>query len=79
MLATVLGETVIVPCHHHQAIDELGAGLRATGHADDGVVEAVELDGYPFTVAVQWHAEADPDSRLFFALTSAAAARNKHG
>lgn len=78
-LAAVLGETVVVPCHHHQAIDELGAGLRVTGHADDGVVEAVELDGQPFAVAVQWHAEADPDPRLFLALLAAAADRHDHG
>ena len=46
---------------HHQAIDRLGAGLVVTGRADDGTVEAVELegpvDGAPWVVGVQWHPE----------------------
>jgi gamma-glutamyl-gamma-aminobutyrate hydrolase PuuD len=32
---------------HHQAVAELGEGLRATATAPDGVAEAIELDGYP--------------------------------
>ncbi len=32
---------------HHQAVAELGEGLRATAAAPDGVAEAIELDGYP--------------------------------
>ncbi len=32
---------------HHQAVDRLGDGLRATATAPDGVIEAIELDGYP--------------------------------
>jgi putative glutamine amidotransferase len=32
---------------HHQAIGELGNGLRATATAPDGVIEAIELEGYP--------------------------------
>ena len=43
---------------HHQAVDELGAGLRAVGWAPDGVVEAIEATDRRFTVAVQWHAES---------------------
>jgi putative glutamine amidotransferase len=46
-------------CHHHQAVERPGAGLRVTAHADDGVVEATELedrDG-PWVVSVQWHPE----------------------
>jgi putative glutamine amidotransferase len=43
---------------HHQAVDRLGAGLRAVGWAPDGVVEALEAVDRPFTVAVQWHAES---------------------
>lgn len=43
---------------HHQAVDRLGAGLRAVGWAPDGVIEAVEATDRRFTVAVQWHAES---------------------
>ena len=42
---------------HHQAVDRLGAGLRPVAWAEDGVVEAIELDGHPSLLAVQWHPE----------------------
>jgi putative glutamine amidotransferase len=41
---------------HHQAVDRLGEGLRATAYADDGTVEAIEgCDG--LHLGVQWHPE----------------------
>ena len=43
---------------HHQAVEELGGGLRAVGWAADGVIEALEATDRNFTVAVQWHAES---------------------
>lgn len=66
-----------VPTSHHQAIGRLGQGLVATAWADDGTVEAVELDpagasGTALLLAVQWHPEAGDDPRLFRALISAA-------
>ena len=42
---------------HHQAIDQLGNGLRITAESDDKVIEAVELEGDRFVVGVQWHPE----------------------
>ena len=36
---------------------DLGSGVRAIGHADDGTVEAVQVDGAGFAFGVQWHAE----------------------
>jgi putative glutamine amidotransferase len=42
---------------HHQAIDRLAPGLVETGWADDGTIEAVEVEGEPWIVAVQWHPE----------------------
>lgn len=45
---------------HHQAIDpdRIGDGLRVTGVADDGVVEAVEsADPDEQVLGVQWHPE----------------------
>lgn len=77
-IAKILGtDTATVPCHHHQAIDRLGAGLAVTARAEDGVIEAVELADHPFAVAVQWHAEEDGGraESLFRALVDAARAR----
>jgi gamma-glutamyl-gamma-aminobutyrate hydrolase PuuD len=71
-VATAVGPTVAVQCHHHQAVDRLADGLVVTGRAGDGTVEAVELDGRPFVVGVQWHPEQDAtDVRLMAALVTA--------
>ena len=70
-----------VKSYHHQAIDALGDGLRVTAHSGGGVVQAVELEGVPFGVGVQWHPEQDAadDARLFEGLVQAARAyRNVH-
>jgi putative glutamine amidotransferase len=48
ILHSALGSTeASVNSYHHQAIAELGEGVRATAVAPDGVVEAIELDDYP--------------------------------
>lgn len=47
-----------VSCYHHQAVRRLGKGLIATAWAEDGTVEALELEGAEFWIhAVQWHPE----------------------
>ena len=62
-VAKAMGVTdASVNSFHHQAVDELGAGLRAVGWAPDGVVEALEATDRSFTLAVQWHAESLVDS-----------------
>lgn len=48
-----------VPTSHHQAVKKLGKGLRATAFADDGIIEAVELENHPYVIGVQWHPERD--------------------
>ncbi len=54
---TTGGGPISVNSFHHQAIDRLGAGLRAVAWSQDGVIEAIEeLDGR-FVLGVQWHAE----------------------
>jgi len=67
----------IVNSRHHQAADRVGAGLAVTAAAPDGVVEALELPGKRFVLAVQWHPEArtdGPDARLFAAFREALSA-----
>jgi putative glutamine amidotransferase len=80
-LAAIYGsEALEVSSWHHQAIGRLGRGLRAVAWADDGVVEAVELDGAPALLAVQWHPELEagegsPERRLFAAFLDGARGR----
>lgn len=42
---------------HHQAVRNTASQLTASGHAPGGLVEAIELPGYPFLLGVQWHPE----------------------
>jgi len=61
---------------HHQAVDRLGAGLRAVAWAPGGSIEAIEGDGERLVLGVQWHAESlDRDAPLFRALVAASQAR----
>jgi putative glutamine amidotransferase len=57
-LAEILGRLEVdVNSFHHQALRELGRGLRAVAAAPDGVIEGVEVAEHPFAVAIQWHPE----------------------
>ncbi len=42
---------------HHQGLKTIGQGLKVVGRAEDGLPEAVEVEGHPFGVGVQWHPE----------------------
>ncbi len=48
-----------VPTSHHQCVDKAGDDLQIAATADDGMVEAVELNGKRFVIGVQWHPERD--------------------
>ncbi len=81
-LAEIVGTTATDVCSwHHQAIDRIGNSLTAVAWAEDGVVEALELAGHPWCMAVQWHPEMQPDDvaaqKLFASFTQAAAARRR--
>ena len=74
-LAGVLGDATSVPVksHHHQGFGRLGSGLRASAHAEDGAVEAIEDPDHRFALGVLWHPEAGEDMKLFEALVAEAA------
>lgn len=65
---------------HHQAVAEVGTGLRVVGVGDDGVVEAIEATSGA-VLGVQWHPELlagqDPHGRLFDWLVLQAADRRR--
>ena len=57
-IAKALGTTSLgVNTLHHQTLDQLGERAPAVGWADDGTIEAIEVDGAPHVLAVQWHPE----------------------
>ncbi|HEX9986796.1 MAG TPA: gamma-glutamyl-gamma-aminobutyrate hydrolase family protein [Thermoanaerobaculia bacterium] len=57
-LAAIVGDgEKNVNSSHHQAVKDLGKGLRITAHAPDGIVEGLEDPRHPFYVGVQWHPE----------------------
>jgi putative glutamine amidotransferase len=58
-----------VNSRHHQGIERLGTGLRASARSPDGLVEGVEAVTGGAVFAVQWHPEnlsEDPAARFLF-------------
>lgn len=82
-LASVLGaDHFQAASWHHQAIRKLATPLAAVAWAPDGTLEAAEMPGHPWLLAVQWHPEltaaSDPvQQRLFTALVEAARKESK--
>lgn len=77
--ATTGAEVLSSSSHHHQGLDRLGEGIRATGWSADGLVEAIEREseGHPddhpyeaWMLGVQWHPEdttpVDPEQQALF-------------
>jgi putative glutamine amidotransferase len=60
VLHDLYGPEVEVNSLHHQGLAELGDGVVAVGHTvggpDDGLVEAIQIEGRP-AIGVQWHPE----------------------
>ena len=85
-LARIVGvEPLSVVSRHHQAISSLAGAWRVAATDDEGLIEAVELDGDGFVLGTQWHPELstttgdlvephDPNALLFEALADAARA-----
>jgi putative glutamine amidotransferase len=75
LAARVAGETLhVTKSHHHQGVDRIGEGLVVSGRAvTDGLPETIEMPAREFVLGVQWHPEADEESRVVGALVSEAA------
>jgi putative glutamine amidotransferase len=71
-----------VNSYHHQAVHDLGRGVKPVAWAPDGVIEGIELPDRDFAVGVQWHAEAiveKPEQLNLFREFIAAAGRYGSG
>ncbi len=71
-------DEMVVNTYHHQAVKQMGEGLIVSARAEDGIVEAIELEGDRFVVGVQFHPEKlvgkRPEfNRIFRAFLEAAA------
>jgi putative glutamine amidotransferase len=81
LLARVMDTTEVETYSgHHQAVKQIAPGLQVVATAPDAIVEALELPGHPWLIAVQWHPEvtaaSDPTQQAIFdALVQAAAER----
>lgn len=78
--AVLLATAVGVNSLHHQALRDIGDGLRVVGRSPDGIVEAVEMPERRFVLGIQCHPEelsaSEPwAGRLFAGLVEAARRR----
>ena len=63
---------------HHQAVKDLGDGIRCTAEAEDGLIEGIESTEHDWVVGVQWHPErheaeaptSDPNIRIMEAFAT---------
>ncbi len=80
-LGLIYGNDAQVNSLHHQAVDQVGSGLTVTARAEDGTVEALEMEGHD-VIAIQWHPEMldipapDADPVFGWLIQRAAARRN---
>jgi putative glutamine amidotransferase len=75
------GETCHVNSRHHQSVKQAAKGFEVTATSPDGVIEAMEMPGAAFCLAVQWHPEnfwrTGEFRELFEGLVQAASARKR--
>ncbi len=61
-------EKISVKSYHHQAVKDIGTGLRESAHTEDEIVEGIESIDNIYVVGIQWHPEledADTSARIF--------------
>lgn len=58
ILREIIGDSIFTNSFHHQSICLPGENIHVCGRSEDGTIEAVEVEGLPFGVGVQWHPEA---------------------
>ena len=69
ILARVVAqENIPVNSRHHQAVDQMGPGVLATGLSEDGITEAIEYPARRFVLGIQWH----PEDRIDISATDRA-------
>ncbi|SHJ79368.1 putative glutamine amidotransferase [Geosporobacter subterraneus DSM 17957] len=51
-------EKIYVNSFHHQAVDKIAEGFKATAFSKDGIIEAIETEHQQFAMGLQWHPEA---------------------
>jgi len=48
-----------VKSYHHQAVDQVGAGLRKCAYSEDQIVEGIESTDQKYILGIQWHPELE--------------------
>ena len=60
--------TIVTNSSHHQAVRNVGPGIKINSYATDGIIEGIEDPNHPFCIGVQWHPEfnvSKNDQKLF--------------
>ena len=58
ILADIFKRDILpVNSYHHQAVKDVAPGVTKMALSEDGLVEAISVDGQKFAVGVQWHPE----------------------
>lgn len=74
-LANLLSREMLeVNSLHHQSLRELSDDITVSARAEDGVIEAIELQKHRFAIGLQWHPEylVGSEHAIFEGLVSAA-------
>ncbi len=60
MLYEIIGvEKLSVKSYHHQAVQDIGSGLKKCAESGDKIVEGIESTNSRFTLGIQWHPELE--------------------
>jgi putative glutamine amidotransferase len=70
LTSELLGNEIIGNSGHHQGVYDAG-DLKIVGRSLDGLIEAVELNEYPFLISTQWHPEMLKQNSIFEGLIQA--------